>query len=253
MNKSVNGKSFIILFIAALWVCLVVVVLGSPNIPHCIEENVAYSDTARYYIDHSIEDTGAVNVVSGIITDYRAFDTLGEVTVLFTGVTAALVTIKKNKDTEKPIEKKSKGKMENRILTIITRTVVPLAHVYGFYVILHGHLSPGGGFSGGAILGASLILTTLAFGQAYTDKILPPEKTKILESLVIILIVIVGFIGVFSNKPFLTNKASGFYMGQAGDLIGAGFIPIITIAIGIKVMTTVVNLAHLMIEEDADE
>lgn len=139
--------------------------------------------------------------------------------------------------------------MKNRILTIITRIIVPFAQVYGFYVLLHGHLSPGGGFSGGAILGASFILTTLAFGKEYTDSVLPPDKTKILESLIIVLIVFVGLYGlIFKNLPFLTSKEAGFIMGQPGDLISGGFIPLITIGIGLKVMTTVVNLAHLMIE-----
>lgn len=93
-----KNKGYILFFLVTLWICLVAVVLVSPNIPYDIEHNVAYSDTSKYYVENSVNDTGALNVVSGIITDYRAFDTLGEVTVLFTGVVAALVTLKKNED-----------------------------------------------------------------------------------------------------------------------------------------------------------
>ncbi len=53
-------------------------------------ENPSYNEVAHHYVDNAIEDTGATNVVAAIITDYRAFDTLGETTVLFTAVAAVL-------------------------------------------------------------------------------------------------------------------------------------------------------------------
>jgi len=53
-------------------------------------ENPSYNEVAHYYVDNAVEDTNATNIVSSIITDYRAFDTLGETTVLFTSITAVI-------------------------------------------------------------------------------------------------------------------------------------------------------------------
>ncbi|PKM70436.1 MAG: sodium:proton antiporter, partial [Firmicutes bacterium HGW-Firmicutes-18] len=54
--------------------------------------------------------------------------------------------------------------MDDLIVKNITKIVTPFIQLYGIFIILHGHISPGGGFAGGAIIGASLILYTLAFG-----------------------------------------------------------------------------------------
>jgi len=54
------------------------------------EKGPSYNEIAHYYVEESAEDTGAKNIIAAIITDYRAFDTLGETTVLFTGITAVI-------------------------------------------------------------------------------------------------------------------------------------------------------------------
>lgn len=54
----------------------------------------AYNEVPRHYLDNSREETGAINVISAIILDYRAFDTLGEATVLFCGIAAVLTTLR---------------------------------------------------------------------------------------------------------------------------------------------------------------
>jgi len=67
--------------------------------------NPSYNEVAEYYISNSAEETGSTNIIAAIITDYRAFDTLGETTVLFTGIAAvvSLVGISHHK------EKKEEG------------------------------------------------------------------------------------------------------------------------------------------------
>jgi multicomponent Na+:H+ antiporter subunit B len=63
--------------------------LGDPASP-------AYNEVAHYYVDNAIEDTGATNVIAAIITDYRAFDTLGETIVLFTSIAAVISVLSGN-------------------------------------------------------------------------------------------------------------------------------------------------------------
>lgn len=53
----------------------------------------SFGQVSRHYLEKSVEETGAINVISAIILDYRAYDTLGEVTVLFAGIAAVLATL----------------------------------------------------------------------------------------------------------------------------------------------------------------
>ncbi|MCT4565543.1 MAG: hypothetical protein N4A68_14690 [Maledivibacter sp.] len=58
------------------------------------ENNPANNYVAHRYIEKAVEETGALNIVTGIILDYRAFDTFGEATVLFTGIISVLIVLK---------------------------------------------------------------------------------------------------------------------------------------------------------------
>jgi multicomponent Na+:H+ antiporter subunit B len=140
--------------------------------------------------------------------------------------------------------------MDDQIVRVISRIIIPFIQVYGVFVVMHGHLSPGGGFPGGAILGASIILYTLAFGAEAGAKMIPHRTSKWLESGAILLYIAIGLVGIGVGRTFLTNRAAGFPMGELGNVISAGFIPFITIAIGIKVASTMITLFHTMIEKD---
>lgn len=140
--------------------------------------------------------------------------------------------------------------MDDLIVRNISRMIIPFIQIYGLFVIFHGHLSPGGGFPGGAILGASIILYTLAFGSEKGNAKMPHSTSKWLESGAIMLYILIGLVGIFAGYVFLTNKTAGFYMGEAGDIFSGGFIPFITLAIGIKVGSTMITLFHTMIEEE---
>lgn len=140
--------------------------------------------------------------------------------------------------------------MDDLIVKTITRLIVPFIQVYGIFIILHGHISPGGGFSGGAVLGSSMILFTLSYGLTDATKKLPHKVTGVLESGGIIWYILLGLMGILLGGRFLSNKEVGFFMGQAGEILSAGIIPLITVAIGIKVASTVITLFHTIIEED---
>lgn len=81
-------KPFLLLVFFALFVVLVHSVLQMPE--SCCTDSPAYNDTTQYYIDNSLEDTGATNIIAAILADYRAFDTLGETIVLFTSIVAVV-------------------------------------------------------------------------------------------------------------------------------------------------------------------
>lgn len=140
--------------------------------------------------------------------------------------------------------------MDDLFVRVITKMILPFIQMYGLYVIINGHLSPGGAFSGGAIFAASMILYVLAYGLEAGQKKMPQSMSTKIETGGILTYIIVGLIGIFSGYHFLTNQAAGFPIGELGRIISAGFIPIVTFALGLKVMSTVVTLFHTMLEEE---
>ena len=136
---------------ASVAICLIMITIllitvsflppfGNPN-------NPVNNEVSQRYIEKGLEETGAVNIVSGMILDYRAFDTLGESTVLFTAATSVMLLLKKEKK-GKEINDKFSPKRDP-IVKNTARFVIPILLVFGIYIVLNGHLSPGGGFSGG--------------------------------------------------------------------------------------------------------
>lgn len=117
------------------------------------------------------------------------------------------------------------------IVKTITRFVGVMIMLFGVYIILHGHLTPGGGFAGGVILASGLILLTLAFGKDISLKILSQRAASVLESigaLIFLGTALLGFAGGFFFLNLLPK-------GVLGKVMSAGIIPICNIGIGIKV------------------
>lgn len=118
------------------------------------------------------------------------------------------------------------------IVKTITRLTVGLILMYGIYIVLHGHLSPGGGFAGGVIIALSFIHLMLAYGKEVALKKLSKGLASTLESagaLMFIGIALLGFVGGYFFLNFFTSK------GQPFKLLSAGIIPLCNIAIALKV------------------
>ncbi|HKJ68235.1 MAG TPA: hydrogen gas-evolving membrane-bound hydrogenase subunit E, partial [bacterium] len=126
-------------------VCLIKIPFGVPK-----------TKVGTYYIDQGREQTGATNMVTSVVINYRGLDTLGEVTVLFVaaiGLGAALTSRRK----------RNAFHIEQASLVLYTgcRFLFPLILLFGAYVFVHGHLTPGGGFQGGAIVASAYLLVYL--------------------------------------------------------------------------------------------
>lgn len=139
--------------------------------------------------------------------------------------------------------------MNDLFVKITTRIILPFIQVYGIYVIIHGHLSPGGGFSGGAILATSIVLYTLAFGLKAAQLRMPHHVSSKIETGGILVFIAFGYMGILFGESFLANRIAGFPIGTLGQIFSAGMIPVITFAIGLKVMSTVITLFHTMLGE----
>ncbi len=123
-------------------------------------------------------------------------------------------------------------------MTIIVKTISSwvkvLIFLFGIYIILFGHLTPGGGFAGGVILASCYVLLMLAFGREYVEKNLPLPVTSKLDCLGALLFAIIAILGFAFGGIFFANFLVEKY-GQPFDLLSAGTIPLSNIAIGLKV------------------
>lgn len=128
------------------------------------------------------------------------------------------------------------SKENDRGMTIIVKTVtrltVGLIFLYGIYIILHGHLTPGGGFAGGVIVALSFINLDLAFGGKVSAKIFSKGSTSVIEAFGGIMFLALALLG-FQWGGFFDNFLHPD--GEPGMLISAGIIPLENIAISLKV------------------
>lgn len=118
------------------------------------------------------------------------------------------------------------------IVKTITRLTVGLILLFGIYIVLHGHITPGGGFAGGAIIALSFIHLMLAFGKDIALKKLSEARASFFESLGAILFLSIAILGLVGGYFFLNFFLS---KGEPFRLFSAGIIPLCNIAICFKV------------------
>jgi multicomponent Na+:H+ antiporter subunit B len=111
------------------------------------------------------------------------------------------------------------------------------------YIILHGHLTPGGGFPGGAIIASGVLLLYLADDKFRTNI----KGFKVLESVAGSLFVVIGLLGLVLATYFLENFIP---QGVVGELLSAGIIPVIYVLIGLKVGSEIASVVDNFLTEE---
>ncbi|MDD7642413.1 MAG: MnhB domain-containing protein [bacterium] len=202
------------------------------------EDNPVNNEVSARYIEQGLQETGAVNIVTGMILDYRAFDTLGESHVLFLATCTVLILLRKDKKKKQETAEYNDRIYEPKndvILQTVARVLVPFIEIFGIYVILGGHLGPGGGFSGGAICGAGLILYLNAFGFVKTERFFTGKTYKCM---------CFGALACYSlakTYSFFTGAnhiESVIPLGTPGAILSSGLILILDICVGFVVAGT---------------
>ena len=230
---------------AAVLCCIVLILILIVEVsylpPVGSASNPASNEVAAKYIEDGMQDTGAVNIVTGMILDYRAFDTFGESNVLFIATCTVLILMRNDK-------KKGKGSAEDEerrdsfyepkkdaILQLGARILVPVIMLFGIYIILNGHLSPGGGFSGGAIIGAGLILYLNAFGFEKTERFFTEKTYKTVSFGALLFYCLAKSYSFYTGAHHLE---SGIPLGTPGAVISSGLILPLNICVGLVVACT---------------
>ena len=242
MGRNKEMRAFRVLYnLASVGLCLLLIavllltvswlpVLGDPNGPN-------NNEVSARYVEQGMEECGAVNMVTNMILSYRGFDTFGETCVLFIAATCVIILLRKD---EREIEnaRETDWKYEpkpDEILQKITLLLVPIIFLYGFYIILNGQLSPGGGFSGGAVIGAGLILYVTTFGFHKTQRFFGEKTYEAVKvgALTLYSILMIGYFYTGANQ-----MRSLIPKGTPGDILSSGMILPINLFVGLEVACT---------------
>ncbi|MBQ1236230.1 MAG: hypothetical protein IIX72_04575 [Oscillospiraceae bacterium] len=133
--------------------------------------NPTNNEVVERYVGSAHHETGAENVIAGMILNYRGFDTFGESCVLFLAVCSVMQLLWATDDKIKAEGEKSKREAKSDlILSTCGKLIIPFVLVFGVCILFNGHISPGGGFSGGSVLGASVILFAVTYGSKATSR-----------------------------------------------------------------------------------
>lgn len=203
---------------------------------------------ATRYAEGGPSELGAANLVTAVVVTYRGLDTLGEVTVLF-AATAGVGFLLRRSSRKQDEERGAAGSQEtscaeghagrspfSEILSTGSVTLFPLILMFGAYIFIHGHLTPGGGFQGGVVIASGFALLL----AANSARRLSHRVLLVVESLSGAAYVALGLLGLVLSAGFLDTTF--LPLGMLGQVFSAGAIPIIYSFVGLKVGSELTNI-----------
>ncbi len=189
----------------------------------------------------SPNEVGTANVVAAVLLAYRGIDTLGELAILFTAASGVGLILghlySANSGSNKKVDKSGFITLKG------TELMVPLLLVVGFYIIFYGHVTPGGGFQGGVILAIAFFLPTLVRSDAHLDH----QLINVIEGLAGAVFILIGLWAMLYHHAFLQPFFNSvFVKGHLGDLFSAGTLPLLYLALGLKVGAELAGLLSMI-------
>ena len=176
-------------------------------------------------------EVGATNFVTAVVLGYRGLDTLGELSILFAAATAGGLVLGGARSRGRAKAAPAAG----FILRAGADVLFPLLLIAGLYVVIHGHLTPGGGFQGGVILAAAFFLPL----HARPHEPLSHTWLSVIEGL--------AGVAMFDGAAFLTPL---FDKGVLGELVSSGSLPLLYLAVGLKVGAELASLLMRLAQDD---
>ncbi len=162
------------------------------------------SPTSNFYLEETLARTEVPNVVTAVLADYRGFDTMFETVVIFTAGLSIIAILRMMGTTTIPRMPSAECPGEDDLIVTTTcRMVVPVIQIFALYVLAHGHHSPGGGFQGGVMFGASFILFALAYGLPATMCRFAEKRAVMLAAVGILIYAGIGLLCLLMGSNFL--------------------------------------------------
>jgi len=206
----------------------------------------------------------APNQITMVVFDWRGYDTLGECLVLVCGVLATSLIFGRGMLTSlKHHSSLSRSEFGEEvkptpILDFFTPVIILLLIAFGIYITLGGHITPGGGFQGGSIIAAAVLLSLVVYGR---EKIIRWEHESRIrwETAGVLIYIGIGIAGLYHSGHFLYNIGADLYevVGSGisyyfhyPDTTNAGVLPYLNIAVFLKVAAGLSTLFLVLLEVD---
>lgn len=163
------------------------------------------SDLSRHYIIETRVQSEVPNMVTAVLADYRGFDTMFEAVVVFIAGLGILAVLRRPElQAGERLVPPTERSQDRDMITITTcRLMVPLIQLFALYVLIHGHYSPGGGFQGGVMFGASFILIALTSGLPDALLRLSEKSAVCIAALGLVIYAGTGLLCMFLGNNFL--------------------------------------------------
>jgi multicomponent Na+:H+ antiporter subunit B len=221
---------------------------GDPQSP-------ASTHLSPHYIEESYALTSVPNLVTVVLADYRGYDTMFEAIVIFcAGITVLIVLRRTPRRVPKFVRPRPERQGADIILQTAARLLVPVMQLFALYVVAHGHISPGGGFQGGVILGASFILLALSYDLATVLKRLKENTVFRLSVIGVLIYAGIGMVSMFLGGELLAYGAWSDLLGISEPEAHSHGMLGVEIGVAITVMAIMFSLyADLSSGGDLDE
>jgi multicomponent Na+:H+ antiporter subunit B len=189
-----------------------------------------HTHVAARYVTEGARETGAENLVTGVLLNYRGFDTFGEVMVIFSALAAVMAVLASAAPAPLPGAPGNGpgGVQASPVVAFIIRLTAPFIALFGAFVIFKGHVSPGGGFQGGVILGALLMLLSVVMGRGVRTPLIPVRVARWLQASGPLAFALVGGLGLA-----LTGDLLGFPLAPEMELVRELMMIVLELGIGI--------------------
>jgi multicomponent Na+:H+ antiporter subunit B len=196
-----------------------------------------YSGIYGLVLEHvAVAERHANNVVSAVTFDYRGFDTLGEEFILFAAAVGGAILLRAERDERAQQDAADRSDQRADVVARPVRAVgAALAAptlVLGGYIVVHGHLSPGGGFQGGVILASAAVLVYTTGQYLALRRVRGITPLELLDSVGAVGFALIAVGGLLFGAAALHNFL-GF--GIAGSVFSGGIIPLANVSVGIEV------------------
>jgi multicomponent Na+:H+ antiporter subunit B len=208
----------------------------------------AFGGTTHLYRDLTVPNSvvrKAANVISSVNFDQRAFDTLGEETILLASVVGAAVLLRPGQQ-ESEIRPEPTGQTM-QATTLVGYLLLPVTLLVGFDIVLHGQLTPGGGFQGGVILATGLHLVYVTGNYRALDRLRPLDVFEAGEAVGAVAFGAIGVAGIVVTGAFLADFLPN---GTFGQLLSSGTVLVLNGAVGLEVGCGMVVLLGCFLRQD---
>ena len=225
---------------AALLALFVFGVAGLPDFGH-------YRGPYGFVINHVAgTERQVTNAVAALVFDYRGYDTLGEELILFVSVVGVTTLLREQRGEHISGREAVHLPDSSDALRVFGVLAVGTTLLIGLYIVAHGALTPGGGFQGGVILGAAVLLVYLAGEFVMTRWLEPGTLMEVLHAAGAAGLALLALGGLMAGGAYFHNF---LYTGTTGLLNSGGIIPLGNAAVGLEVMGATLLLASELLEQ----